>query len=65
MFSLIYFLSILFKGDDFMDYNELTNKPSINGVVLSDDLKLSDLGLSEMTPDMISELFLEIFGVIL
>jgi hypothetical protein len=48
-----------------MDYNELTNKPSINGVVLSDDLKLSDLGLSEMTPDMISELFLEIFGVIL
>lgn len=48
-----------------MDYNELTNKPSINGVELKTDLQLSDLGLSEMTPEMISELFLETFGVIL
>lgn len=48
-----------------MDYNVLDNKPSINGVELQGDLKLSDLGLSEMTPEMVSELFLETFGVIL
>lgn len=47
------------------DYNDLDNKPSINGVQLESDLNFSDLGLIEMTPDMISELFLETFGVVL
>lgn len=48
-----------------MDYNVLSNKPSINGVELNSDLQLSDLGLSEITPEMVSEIFLEIFGVVL
>lgn len=48
-----------------MDYNQLENKPSINGVELTSDMELSDLGLSEMTTEMVSEIFLETFGVIL
>lgn len=48
-----------------MDYNELENKPSINGTTLESDLELEDIGISELTPDMVSEIFLEVFGVIL
>ena len=48
-----------------MDYNQLQNKPSINGVELTSDIELSDIGLSEMTTEMVSEIFLETFGVIL
>ena len=48
-----------------MDYNDLTNKPSINGVELTSDMDLQDIGILEMTPEMVSEVFLETFGVIL
>ena len=48
-----------------MDYNQLENKPSINGVELTSDIELSDIGLSEMATEMVSEIFLETFGVIL
>jgi hypothetical protein len=48
-----------------MDYNELENKPSINGTTLEGDLELEDVGISELTPEMVSEIFLETFGVIL
>lgn len=48
-----------------MDYAELENKPTINGVTLEGDLELEDIGISELTPDMVSELFLETFGVLL
>jgi hypothetical protein len=48
-----------------MDYNDLENKPSINGTVLEGDLTLEDIGISELTPEMVSELFLETMGVIL
>lgn len=48
-----------------MDYNELENKPTINGVELTQEMELADIGLLELTPDMVSEIFLETFGVIL
>lgn len=48
-----------------MDYNDLENKPSINGTVLEGDLELEDIGISELTPEMVSEIFLETIGVIL
>ena len=48
-----------------MDYENIENKPSINGVVLESDMDLSDIGLIEMTPSMVAELVLETFGVIL
>ena len=48
-----------------MDYEELENKPSINGVTLEEGMELEDIGISELTPDMVSEIFLEVFGVIL
>lgn len=48
-----------------MDYRDVENKPSINGVTLEDDMDLSDIGILEMTPAMVSEIFLEVFGVIL
>lgn len=48
-----------------MDYNECTNKPSINGVVLEGDLDITDIGIVEMSPEMISLIFLETFGFIL
>lgn len=48
-----------------MDYEELENKPSINGVTLEEGMELEDIGISELTPGMVSEIFLEVFGVIL
>ena len=35
------------------DYEKLDNKPSINGVELTSDMELADIGILEMTPDMI------------
>ena len=46
------------------DYEKLDNKPSINGVELTSDMELADIGILEMTPDMIAEIFLETFGYI-
>jgi hypothetical protein len=49
-----------------MDYmTEITNKPTINGVELTDNTTLEDIGIIELSPDMVSELILETFGVIL
>lgn len=48
-----------------MDYNDLENKPSINGVTLESDMTLEDIGILEMTPEMVSEIFSEIYGVVL
>lgn len=48
-----------------MDYEELQNKPSINGVILEGDMELEDVGIVELTPEMVSELYLETFGYIL
>ena len=48
-----------------MDYVSLEDKPTINGVELVPGLGLEDIGILEMTPDMISEIFLEVFGYIL
>lgn len=47
------------------DYNELENKPTINGVELSSDMELSDIGIYEMDTEMVDEIFLEIFGYLL
>ena len=47
-----------------MDYETLENKPSINGVELTSDMTLEDVGILEMTPEMVSEIFEEVFGVI-
>lgn len=41
------------------DYEELTNKPSINGVTLIDDKSFEDLGMSAITPQEIDDI---IFG---
>jgi hypothetical protein len=48
-----------------MDYNELTNLPTINGVTLEGDMELEDVGIVEMTPEMVAELYLETFGFLL
>lgn len=48
-----------------MDYNELENKPTINGVELTQEMEIADIGILELTPDMVSEIFLETFGVLL
>ena len=40
-----------------MNYEELENLPSINGVVLLGDLTLSDLGICEAQESDIEELF--------
>jgi hypothetical protein len=47
------------------NYNDLENKPTINGVELTSDMELSDIGILEMTPAMVSEIFLETFGYVL
>jgi len=38
------------------DYDGLTNKPRINGVELSGDLSLEDLGIQELQPLTTTEL---------
>lgn len=48
-----------------MDYESLENKPTINGVELTSEMELVDIGILEMTPEMVAEIFLETFGVIL
>jgi hypothetical protein len=48
-----------------MNYEELENKPSVNGIELVPGMELADIGILELTPDMVAEIFLEIFGVIL
>jgi hypothetical protein len=47
------------------DYNDLENKPSINGTELSSDMELKDIGIIEMTPEMVNEIFLETMGHLL
>jgi hypothetical protein len=48
-----------------MDYNELSNLPTLNGVTLEGDMELEDVGIVEMTPEMVAELYLETFGFLL
>ena len=48
-----------------MDYNELENKPTINNVELRSGMDLNDIGILEMTPEMVNEIFLEVFGYLL
>lgn len=48
-----------------MDFDEVYNGPSINGVELKSDMELKDIGILEMTPEMVNEIFLETFGFIL
>ncbi len=48
-----------------MEYNDLENKPRINGVELQPEMEFEDIGILEMTPEMVAEVFLETFGVIL
>mgnify|MGYP004503136455 CR=1 FL=1 len=48
-----------------MDYETLENKPSINGVELQPGMELKDVGITEMSTEMVSELFFETFGYIL
>lgn len=48
-----------------MDYEDLNNKPSINGVTLTSGMDITDIGITEITPEMVSEIFLETFGYLL
>jgi hypothetical protein len=48
-----------------LNYEDLNNKPTINGVELTSGMSLVDIGILELTPDMVAEIFLEVFGVIL
>lgn len=41
------------------------NRPSINGVELTSGMSLEDIGIVELTPEMVNELFLETFGIVL
>lgn len=47
-----------------VDYTTLENKPTINGVELTPGMELEDIGIHEMTPSEVAELFLETFGYI-
>lgn len=47
------------------NYESLDNKPTINGVELTQGLELDDIGIQELSPEMVAELFKETFGYIL
>lgn len=44
-------------GSGTSNYDEMTNKPTINGVELSGDLSLADLGICEAQESDIEEIF--------
>lgn len=48
-----------------MDYDELINKPSINGQELTQDMTLEDVGIVELSPEMVAEIYLETYGFLL
>jgi hypothetical protein len=48
-----------------MDYNDLENKPTINDVELQGDMTLEDIGIVELSPEMVADIFLETFGFVL
>ena len=48
-----------------MNYEDLDNKPSINGVTLEEGMELEDIGISELPPEMVSKIFEETFGTVL
>lgn len=45
------------------DYNDLQNRPKINGITLTGDSSFSDLGLKPMTEDEMTEMINRIKGV--
>lgn len=47
------------------DYETLVNKPTINGVTLTAGMSIEDIGVVELTNEMVSEIVLETFGVLL
>ena len=47
------------------DYNQLENLPTVNGVEVKGDLSLTDIGILEMSPEEVNEIFLETFGYLL
>lgn len=48
-----------------MDYNDIENKPTINNVEVVGDMTLEDIGIVELTPEMVADIYLETFGFIL
>jgi hypothetical protein len=48
-----------------MDYNQFDNLPTINGTEVKGDLTLEDIGILEMTPEEVSEVFIETFGYLI
>ena len=48
-----------------MEYNDLEHKPQINGVELQQDMTLEDVGIVELTPEMVADIYLETYGFIL
>lgn len=44
------------------DYETLTNKPRIHGVILDGDVSLEDLGISAISDDVIDRIFDETEG---
>ena len=45
------------KATPSISYNNLENKPTINGIEIDGDLTLQDLGIQEMSDDDINQLF--------
>lgn len=48
-----------------MDFENLDNLPTVNGVTVKGNLTLEDIGIIELTPEMVTELWLETFGALL
>jgi len=46
-------------------YDELEDKPSINGETVEGDKTFEDYGLVAMNAEEVTEVFLEVFGYIL
>lgn len=50
-------------GGGTANYNSLTNKPIVNGVTLTGNLTLEDLGISEMTTAEIDQIIDDLGGL--
>ena len=55
----------VYEDTNISNYDNIINKPSINGIEINEEISLDNLGIKEMPDNMIFELLSETFNVIL
>ena len=54
----------VYEDTNISNYDNIINKPTINGTEITENITFDDLGIREMTFDMVNEMILESFGIL-